>query len=296
MPSKKHSSLGRGLEALLAGAREKEENGQTKDTAAPPIYESLLELPLTSLKAGKYQPRRDMNPVELETLADSIRAHGILQPVVVRLLKEPGCYEIIAGERRFRAAALAGLDKIPVIIKNVTDVEAMYLALIENMQREDLSPIEEALGLERLTKEFGLTHIQIAESIGKSRTTVTNLLRLLSLTDDVKLLLERKEIEVGHAKILLTLKSQTQSQVAQQIVSKGLSVRETEKLITKIMEDQLLPSSRAPLNPDVRRLQDSLSEKLGAAVQIQQGSQGKGKLVIQYNSLEELDGILEHIK
>ncbi len=268
----------------------------------PNTFEALqnfFELPIKNLQPGKYQPRKDFEPSELESLADSIRAQGIIQPVLVRHLSQDN-YEIIAGERRFRAAKLVGLEKIPVVVKKVEDKSAMAMALIENIQRTDLNPLEEAQALDRLSKEFGLTHIQVAEAVGKSRATVTNLLRLLTLTDETKNLLERGEIDLGHAKVLLALRGHQQNQVARQVKIRGLSVRETERLVSKLLDDsfQTSNSSQKPmtLDPDVRRLQDSLSQKLGAAVQIVQGNQGKGKLVIQYHSLDELDGIIEHIK
>jgi ParB family chromosome partitioning protein len=282
--------LGRGLEALLKAAPRENH----------PIKEELtgyLELPILDLGPGRYQPRREILKEELDPLADSIRSQGIIQPIVVRK-ESNGAYEIIAGERRWRAAQLAGLDKVPVIIKQVSDESAMAMALIENIQREDLNPLEESLAYERLVKEFNLTHIQIAEMVGKSRVTITNSLRLLTLCEDVKLFLERGEIEVGHAKVLLGLRGQNQSQIARIVVAKGLSVRDTERLIVKFSEGRSSDSAfkKQTLDPDIRLLQDSLSEKLGANVQITHRQQGKGKMVIQYNSLDELEGILDHIR
>lgn len=315
MSSKKQSRLGRKIGVLLEGAREESKtaqspvmettslsslgtntNTQSSDISNLVTLQNLFELPLKNLQAGKYQPRRDFEQSELETLADSIRVQGILQPIVVRPIGKEQ-YEIIAGERRFRAAKIVGLEKIPVVVKEVEDAAAMAMALIENMQREDLSPLEEAFALDRLSKEFGLTHNQVAEAVGKSRAAVTNLLRLLTLADETKELLEKGKIEMGHAKVLLALRGHQQNQVARQVVLRGLSVRETERLVSRFLDESYQTTQKTtPIDPDVRRLQDSLSEKLGAAVQIVYGSQGKGKLVIQYNTLEELDGILNHIQ
>lgn len=325
MASKKHG-LGRGLDALLMGVREKQEmtasakereikqkeiapdeikkngnkdeinkNNTSKDYVR--LASGLSEVNIDRLSPGKYQPRQKIHPEELESLADSIRVQGILQPLVVRPLEEDR-YEIIAGERRFRAAQLAGLVTVPVIVKDVSNESAMAIALIENIQRENLNPLEEAIALDRLSKEFKLTHIQVAEAVGKSRATITNSLRLLLLTEEVKALLEQGEIEVGHAKVLLALKGKEQTDIARTVVAKDLSVRETERLVANVLEGQgrreKMDHGKPPMDPDVKRLQDNLSLKLGAKVEIQH-HQGKGKLVIQYNTLEELDGILEHI-
>lgn len=321
MAHKKSNSLGRGLDALLAGARnasvESKERVTEKEFNFPSVDEknynstviptstsiseknsNLLELPLKKLIPGKYQPRSSMDSDELQALSDSIRVSGILQPIVVRPLSQ-GQFEIIAGERRFQASKLAGLETIPVIIKDVQDKEALSLALIENIQRENLNPLEEALALERLTKEFGLTHIQIAESLGKSRTTVTNLLRILTLTDEVKAFLEKGMIDLGHAKVLLGLKGSLQIQIATEIVEKKLSVREAEKLIAKATnpkENTALSASRPPMDPDIRKLQEKISEKLSAPVQLAYGNDGKGKIIIQFDNLDVLDGILAHLK
>lgn len=253
----------------------------------------LSRLPIEMLQRGKYQPRRDIQPEALQELADSIRAQGILQPLVVRSVGS-GRYEIIAGERRWRAAQLAGLSEVPVIIRDVPDEAAMAMALIENIQRENLNPIEEAVALQRLLEEFQLTHQQIAEAVGKSRTTITNLLRLTQLHPDVQKMLERGDLEAGHAKVILALDTALQVQAARIVVAKELSVRETERLI-KRLQNPSTPHQKN-LSPDIRNLQQKLADQLGAAVQIQHGSKGKGKLVIQYNSLDELDGILAHIK
>lgn len=254
----------------------------------------LTRLPIEILQRGKYQPRRDIQPEALQELADSIRAQGILQPLVVRKV-ESSNYEIIAGERRWRAAQLAGLSEVPVIIRNVPDEAAMAMALIENIQRENLNPIEEAIALQRLLEEFQLTHQQIAEAVGKSRTTITNILRLIQLHTDVQRMLECGDLEAGHAKVLLALAGPAQLQAARLVVSKELSVRETEQLV-KRLQHPTAPMIKKDPGPDIRHLQQKLSDQLGAAVEIQHGQKGKGKLIIQYNSLDELDGILAHIK
>lgn len=299
MATKKHG-LGRGLNALLMGARttqaETELEASVAKDSSSNASSGLLEVALQDLSPSPYQPRQKIHAEDLEGLADSIRAQGIIQPIVARQLSN-GKYEIIAGERRFRAAALAGMKQVPVVVKQVSEEAAMAMALIENIQRENLNAIEEALALERLSKEFKLTHIEVAQAIGKSRTSITNSLRLLTLVEDVKVLLERGEIEVGHAKVLLGLRGREQSEIARIVVAKGLSVRETERLVTQNMSDKTDGFIRKPsLDPNVKRLQQDISERIGAVVEIQQAQNGKGKLVIQYNSLEELEGILEHIK
>lgn len=286
----KKPSLGRNLGALLTASM------ITSPSSEPESSHALLEIALSDIVPGKYQPRREFHQPELEALANSIRAQGVLQPIVVRSLRDKR-YEIIAGERRWRASQLAGLTEIPALIKDVPEEAAMAIALIENIQRENLTALEEAMALDRLSKEFGLTHIQVAESVGKSRSAITNLLRLLTLSDDVKLMLEQGDIEVGHAKALLGLRGHNQSQIAKMIVQKGLSVRETERVVARFQEESSLkPKSRVVVDPNVRALQNSLSEKLGAEVEIVHGQQGRGKVVIQYNSLDELDGILAHIQ
>lgn len=301
--------LGRGLEALLSGVQRNEEFTTTVATSsqaspAPSLNdtaekeEGLLELDLKQLAPSRYQPRREIQEADLESLVASIKAQGIIQPIVVRK-KSKDKYEILAGERRWRAAGLAGLKAVPVVIKDVPDENAMAIALIENIQRENLSALEEAQALERLAKEFDLTHQQVAEAVGKSRTAVTNLLRLLTLTEEVKLLLEKNNLEVGHAKALLSLKGNEQREAAQVIINKGLTVREAERLVSRMLEtgQDLKDSARrkAKIDPDLQRLQDTLSGKLGAFVQILHGPKGKGRIVIRYHSLEELDGILEQI-
>jgi ParB family chromosome partitioning protein len=291
----KKRGLGRGLDALLGGADHPEEAA----TGAGEKDKGLGTLPLDLIQRGRYQPRRDFNPESLQELADSIAAQGVVQPIVVRPV-EGGRYEIIAGERRWRASQQAGLDEIPVVIRDVPDQTAMAMALIENIQRDDLNPLEEANALHRLMNEFELTHQEIAKAVGKSRTTVTNLLRLLDLNPDVKKLLDERRLEMGHARALLGLTGTKQSDAARQVSSRGLSVRETEQLVRRLLNGgegtPAIKKSNKKKDPNVVRLQQDLSEKLGARVDIQQGSGGKGKLVIQYNNTDELEGILDHIQ
>ena len=287
----KKRGLGRGLDALLGGVE--------AVTAVPKASSQdgeLRHLPVDLVRRGKYQPRVDMHPESLEDLANSIKAQGVVQPIVVKPTGTGG-YEIIAGERRWRAAQLAGLQEIPAVVRDVTDQAAMAMALIENIQRENLNPMEEANALQRLIQEFQLTHQEVAGAVGRSRAAVSNLLRLLELNDDVKGLVEQRQLEMGHARALLALKDSAQSAAARNVVEKGLSVRETERLVKRWLSD--LPGEKAvaaTVDPDIRRLQDDLSEKLGAGVQVLHTAKGKGKLVIQYNSLDELEGILTHIK
>ena len=257
----------------------------------------LRDVPVEWLQRGKYQPRRDMRQDALEDLAASIKSQGVMQPIVVRAVSKDR-FEIVAGERRWRAAQLAGLAEVPVLVRDVPDETAMAMALIENIQREDLNPMEEALALLRLQKEFELTHQEIGELVGKSRSAVSNLLRLTSLREEVQRMLENGDIEMGHARALLALPADQQSQAAATIVSKGLSVRQTESLVRRLMQEANAAKSQEPqrIDPDIRKLQYDLSERLGAAVALQHGAKGKGKLVIKYNSLDELDGILNHIK
>jgi ParB family chromosome partitioning protein len=292
----KKRGLGRGLDALLGGASKTEETDSAEQVQQD---DNLTSLPVDLIERGRYQPRRDFNPDSLQELADSIAAQGVVQPIVVRPVAD-GRYEIIAGERRWRASQQAGLDQIPVVIRDVTDQQAMAMGLIENIQRDDLNPLEEAGALDRLLNEFELTHQQIAKAVGKSRTTVTNLLRLLDLNADVKRFIEERRLEMGHARALLGLKDQAQSDAARQVVAQGLSVRETEKLVRRLQGEDDSGKKRTQTepkaDPNVVRLENDLTEKLGARVKLQQASGGKGKLVINYNSLDELEGILEHIK
>lgn len=304
--STKRKGLGKGLDALLSAGlgvsapavSVNAEEGVTQHADQNNKQDGrLAHIPVEFCQRGKYQPRRDMHPEQLEELAESIKAQGVMQPIVVREIG-PDRYEIIAGERRWRATQLAGLDKIPAVIRDVPDEAAIAMALIENIQREDLNPIEEAMALKRLQDEFELTHQEVAQAVGKSRTTVTNLLRLIALTDEVKTLLEHGDLEMGHARALLTLDENDQREIGRQIVAKNLSVRQTETLVRSFQEnkhkDKIKPDN-AP-SADIRRLQEQLSDTLGAGVEIQHTAKGKGKLVINYNSLDELDGILAHIK
>lgn len=263
----------------------------------------LANLPLDLLSRGKYQPRVDMRPESLTELADSIKAQGLIQPILVRPLpqREQGesqRYEIIAGERRWRAAQMAGVGTIPAIIRDVPDEAAVAMALIENIQRENLNPLEEARALLRLTEEFGLTHQSAAEAVGRSRVAVSNLLRLMELTDEVKQLLEQRSLEMGHARALLGLTVRRQQiEVAQLVARKGLSVRDTEALVRRLATTGNQALKPPPVaDPDIQRLELELADKLGAKVLFQHGSTGKGKLVVTYNSLDELEGILAHIR
>ncbi len=294
----KRKGLGKGLDALLGaglGPAEPLESSPGAEATAGSRDGTLAEIPVEFIQRGKYQPRRDMHQDALEELADSIRAQGVMQPIVIRPIGDDR-YEIIAGERRWRATQLAGLEKIPAVIRDVPDEAAIAMALIENIQREDLNPIEEAMALKRLQDEFELTHQEVAQAVGKSRTTVTNLLRLISLTEDVRTLLEHGDLEMGHARALLTLEPDQQRDLARQVVARGLSVRQTEALVRRQQQAANKVSVPAKPSADIRKLEEQLSETLGAGVTIQHGDKGKGRLVITYNSLDELDGILAHIK
>jgi ParB family chromosome partitioning protein len=298
MTSAKKMGLGRGLDALLGGGHgDQEHAAASADIARPAPGEAVTRVAVEHIDRGRYQPRRTFDPNSLRELADSIAAQGVIQPIVVRPVAG-GRFEIIAGERRWRAAQQAGLAEIPVVVREVDEQTALAIALIENIQRDDLNPLEEAGALQRLLGEFGLTHQQVAEAVGKSRTTVTNLLRLLELEDASKALLDEGRIEMGHARALLGLKGPAQAEAARQVVARGLSVRETERLVRRLQADATDSGHKAPaaLDPNIRRLQDDLTERLGARVAIQHGGKGAGKLVIAYNSLDELDGILAHIQ
>jgi len=287
--------LGRGLDKLL-GSRENQSGSAAVDAEVAGERDGdLKQLPVDLVQRGKYQPRTDMHEEALQELADSIRAQGVMQPIVVRPVGG-GRYEIIAGERRWRATQIAGLDTIPAIIKPVSDEAAIAMSLIENIQRENLNPIEEAMALKRLQDEFELTQQEVANAVGKSRATVTNLLRLMSLAPDVRRMLEHGDLEMGHARALLSLTDSEQSEAAKAVVGKGLSVRQTEALVRKLHSDEPAPAKPERQDPDIRHLEDNLSEKLGSKVQIRHTPRGKGTLVVSYNSLDELDGILSHIK
>ncbi|MDA0189438.1 MAG: ParB/RepB/Spo0J family partition protein [Proteobacteria bacterium] len=281
----KMKGLGRGLDALLAG-NESEKKEQQR------------ALPVGSLQPGKYQPRTQMDPASLEELAASIRAQGLMQPILVRPLGERGSderYEIIAGERRWRAAQLAGLDEVPALIRDIPDEAALAMALIENIQRENLNPLEEALGLQRLVDEFAMTHQQAADAVGRSRPAASNLLRLLQLAPPVQEQLMRNEIDMGHARALLPLAGALQVQLAQRVVQKGLSVRETERLVQGALKPPRPAEARKP-DRDVIRLQDELADLLGARVEIRAGRKGAGKVTIEFGDLEQLEGILQRLR
>jgi ParB family chromosome partitioning protein len=319
----KRPSLGRGLEALLgnvtpapspaAGSAPSAAQVHAEVTPhaatealkpAAPRDEELARLPVDLLQRGRYQPRLDLRPESLQDLADSIKAQGVVQPIVVRPLAaqrsgEPIRYEIIAGERRWRAAQMAGLHDIPAVVRIVPDEAAVAMSLIENIQRENLNPLEEARALDRLIREFGVTHQQAADAVGRSRAAVSNLLRLLELADDVKSLVEQRQLEMGHARALLGLtNARQQIEVGALVARKGLSVRETEALVKRMLAHGSQTDTREPerRDPNITRLEHDLADKLAARVQLQHAPSGKGKLVINYNSLDELDGILAHIQ
>lgn len=285
------SPLGRGLSELLSTIPSV---SHLADTVTPVVAKQERHtLPIDLLQPGRYQPRQEFDSEALEELADSIRAQGILQPLLVRPLSQ-GRYEIIAGERRWRAAQLASLQEVPVFIRDIPDEAAMAMGLIENIQREDLNAIEQAVALQRLGEEFNMTHEAIALAVGKSRATVTNLLRLLQLAMPVKALLEHRQLEMGHARALLSLPDHEQVRVANLVVERGLSVRETERLVQQPVGQTTAKRTRQ-VDPDILHLEKELADKLGAAVTIEhKGS--KGKLVIQYYSLEELEGVLQRIR
>ncbi len=280
----KKPGLGRGLDVLLSSA---------KASTAPTDETVLKKLPVEKIQPGVYQPRSHMDPDALQELADSIKAQGLVQPVVVRRLVMGG-YELIAGERRWRAAQLAGLHEIPAVIREIPDQAAAAMSLIENIQREDLNSLEEAVALRRLIDEFGLTHQQTAEAVGRSRAAVTNLLRLLELEPEVKALVEQRQMEMGHARALLGLtQAELQLTAARKVVQRQLSVRDTERMVRSLLEGT---PARKPVAvaPDVQRLEQRLADQLGAKVEIRYNQKGRGKMVIEYNSLDELDGILSH--
>ncbi|HZJ95115.1 MAG TPA: ParB/RepB/Spo0J family partition protein [Thiopseudomonas sp.] len=285
----KKRGLGRGLDVLLSSATASAQ----QDRTAKAEDQELQHLAIERIQRGKYQPRRDMDQTSLEELAESIKAQGVMQPIVVRSIAE-NKYEIIAGERRWRAAQLAGLKTIPALVRNVTDEAAIAMALIENIQREDLNPVEEAMALQRLQKEFELTQQEVANAVGKSRASVANLLRLIGLPDEVKTLLAHGDLEMGHARALLGLPTEQQIQAARHVVAKGLTVRQTEAMVRNILADK--PKHEKPaIDPDVKRLEQKLAERLGTQVQIKHGAKGKGQLVIKYGSLDELQGVLAHM-
>jgi ParB family chromosome partitioning protein len=286
----KKRGLGKSLDALLVGSSSLTEEQSSSDQTK----EKLCQLSVNLIQSGKYQPRREIHSEGLDDLASSIRTQGVIQPILVRHLLG-GRYEIVAGERRWRAAQLAGLTEIPAIVREIPDEAAIAIALIENIQRENLNPIEEAMALQRLLDEFSMTHNQVAEAVGKSRVSVTNLLRLLSLTEEVKTMLEHGDIEMGHARALLTLPVDLQIDAAREIANKGLSVRETEELVRRLQTPKM-PGMPKSIDPDVARLQESLSIRLNLPVVIQHSAKGKGKLVIRYECIADLDALLEYFQ
>jgi len=301
----KKRGLGRGLNALLGSAAEV--NKLTDPAPAPttPPAEAetsvqsnntgLRHIPVEMIQRGTYQPRVHFEPEALQELADSIKAQGVVQPIVVRPITE-GRFELIAGERRWRATQLAGLAEIPAVIKDLDDQAAAAVSLIENIQRENLNPLEESRALQRLIDEFEMTHLQVAETVSRSRASVTNLLRLKDLNEDVKTLVDEREIDMGHARALLALTGHEQSMLARRVADQGWSVRETEKQVKRLLNPSPKTSkASAATDPDIKRLQEQVSERLGAPVHVEHKSDGKGRLVINYSSLDELDGILAKI-
>lgn len=284
----KKRGLGRGLDSLL-GVKEEIESSQQVEK----IQEGLLQLPVDQIQRGRYQPRRVFDKQALSELAESIKSQGLLQPIVVRSVSDD-TYEIIAGERRWRAAQLAGLAEIPVVIKDIPDETAIAVALIENIQREDLNPMEEAVALLRLQQEFNLTHDEVASAVGKSRSTVTNFLRLNSLQEEVRQFLESRQLDMGHAKALLALEGSVQIKAAKEIVSKRLSVRQAEMLV-RSMQKPKAKKTEPSRDADIQALEQSLADKLGASVRISHKASGKGDMRIHYNSTDELQGILKHL-
>jgi len=281
----RHKGLGRGLDALLGGNAKRSSS-----------EDELAQLPVAALKPGKYQPRTRMDEASLAELAASIKVRGVIQPIVVRPVG-PSQYEILAGERRWRAARLAGLEHVPAVVREVPDEAALGIGLIENIQREDLNPLEEANGLKRLIDEFKLTHEEVAGAIGRSRAGVTNLLRLLELSSAVQSMLLDGQIDMGHARALLALSKSRQVEVAEQVAAKGLSVRETERLVQVALSPPAAARHAAKgLDADSRRLQEELSESLGATVHLKPRASGKGSVVIDYSSLDELSGIVNRLQ
>ena len=291
MVAKKKRGLGKGLDALLNPR-------SVRDLDTIQDGDQLTTLPVDTMQRGQYQPRMDMDQTALEELAASIKSQGLIQPILVRAIGSGKQYEIIAGERRWRAAQLAGLHDVPVVIRSVDDQAAMCMALIENIQRENLNPLDEAQALQRLLAEFDMTHEQVAAAVGRSRSAVSNMLRLLELDSKVKPLLQTGELEMGHARALLGLPAREQQAIAQQVIKGGLSVRATEALVSAAKKDKdgNKVSASKPQDPNIRQLEQDLSERLGAKVGISHGKQGSGKLTVHYHSLDELDGILKRIK
>lgn len=294
----KRKGLGKGLSHLIGHNVSEAIAAATGDSLQTVDNSMLRQLPIESLGPGRYQPRRDFPPESMQELAESIRVQGVVQPIVVRPIGANGVqkFEIIAGERRWRAAQLAELERIPALVRDIPDEAAIAMALIENIQREDLNPLEEAAALKRLQDEFQLTQQEVAKAVGKSRTTITNLLRLLTLNKDVRIFLERGELELGHGKILLGLSGSNQSEAARTVVERGLTVRQTEALVRRLQQaSQSSKMEKVAPDPNIRRLSERLAEKVGVPVSIHHSEKGAGKLVLKYNSLDELDGILTHL-
>lgn len=294
----KKRGLGRGLDALLGASHSAHPVKSPATTAVqspanPPVEMGLQSLALDIIQPGKYQPRKDMDQASLEELAQSIKAQGIMQPIVVRKV-EGGGYEIIAGERRWRAARLAGMPAIDAIVRDVPDEAAIAMALIENIQREDLNPVEEAVALQRLQQEYELTQQEVADAVGKSRATVANLLRLLALPDEVKTLVAHGDIEMGHARAILGMPEAEQVETARHVAAEGMSVRQTEAYVRAAQQPKKETVVKQE-DPDIRRLEQKLAERLGAMVRIKHGNQGKGQLTIQYATLDELQAVLKRI-
>ncbi len=291
---RKKATLGRNLDALL---------GKTRQAVAVETSEprglGLQDIPVGQIEPGRYQPRTIMDPERLEELAESIKTQGLIQPVVVRPLAKEGRYELIAGERRWRATQLAGLKTIPAIVRQIEDESALALALIENIQREDLNPLEEAVAIKRLIDEFELTHAEAADAVGRSRAAVSNLLRLMELDQAVRVLIEKRQIDMGHARALLTLEAKDQVRAAHEIVAKGLSVRQTEQWVRSLKAKK--PNSKktsqpSAKTPDLERLEQELTETLCAPTTVRHQASGKGQVVIRYTSLDELDGLLARFR
>ncbi|MBT8058541.1 MAG: ParB/RepB/Spo0J family partition protein [Xanthomonadales bacterium] len=285
MTSRKKPVLGRNLSSMLSQTTLEQVQSASRD--------ELRNLPLDTIRPGRYQPRSVFDEEKLSELADSIQAQGVVQPIVVRPVGD-GEFELIAGERRWRAAQIAGIDDIPAVVRDVPDEASVAMSLIENIQREDLNPLEEATALRRLIDEFQMTHQQAAEAVGRSRAAVSNLLRLLELMQEVKDMIDLRVIEMGHARALLSLDDDLQVQAAREVVNKRLSVRETENLVRRLQQSKKRKGSRR-IDPDILRLQTRMGEALGARVRIQHQASGKGKLVISYNSSDEFEGILERL-
>lgn len=298
---KEKKKLGKGLDALLSAGSTETMASLLGGPQNRPVSVSanqdgaLMHVPVDRVQRGKYQPRTDMHEEALQELANSIKAQGVMQPIIIRPISSDK-YEIIAGERRWKASQIVGLDTIPAIIKPVGDEAAIAMSLIENIQRENLNPIEEGMALKRLQDEFELTQQEVADAVGKSRTSVTNLIRLIGLSIDVRRMLEHGDLEMGHARALLSLPDMQQSEAARAVVGRGLSVRQTESLVRRLIAGGGEARASKLVDPDIKNLEENLAEKLGAQVMIQHTAKGKGRLVLKYNSLDELDGILSHIK